>query len=208
MQPVPTHALDQLLTQGWALADTPTPVGHYLPLLDQLHHASRQVELAQIRPTLIEAIQRLRQAHITLSDRRIVKLQNLIAAATVLAGRQQAEQGDLWPLAYALPNEMQQEQVRDILQDLLVPTTNSFLQQAAEQAVLQPQARLSRLHETSLQLLVNWDKDTAQQTLYEIEANFQPNEIPEPIQQTVTLIRQRLAQAGNIADGSVDSPSA
>lgn len=96
--------------------------------LDALATKARGLDLAAVRPRLAHAIRKLRAAGIGLSDRRAVKLQRLIAAAAVIAGRERATEADLWPIVFALPTAEAQRIGRDALRDVLEASENKTLQ--------------------------------------------------------------------------------
>ncbi|XVN18007.1 AAA family ATPase [Pseudomonas corrugata] len=95
---VPDNQLEAMLAGGWQSEQRPVPQLLGLTQLDTLGHALKDVDLSLVRPALAQAIRRLREAGIQLSDRRIVKSQRLIAAAALLRGHLQASEADLWPL--------------------------------------------------------------------------------------------------------------
>jgi MoxR-like ATPase len=113
--------------------------------IELLAKAAASADLSVVRPLLAHAIRMLRATGVFLTDRRAVKVQRLIAAAAVLAGRQRPTQADLWPLILAVPTREEQALARDTLRDLLAATENAALQAAAEEASLGPLARATRL---------------------------------------------------------------
>jgi MoxR-like ATPase len=62
-----------------------------------------------VRKPFVALIGKLRSAGLSVSDRRSVKLQRLVAASAVLAGRWQAHTTDLWVLRYIWDTEEQRE---------------------------------------------------------------------------------------------------
>lgn len=86
VESVPDNQLEAMLSGGWQSEQRPVQQLLGLNQLDTLGQALKQVDLAQARPSLAQAIRRLRDAGIHLSDRRIVKSQRLIAAAALLGG--------------------------------------------------------------------------------------------------------------------------
>jgi len=145
LQPVPDPQLEALLEGGWSLLTSPPPHAASLADLDAVAQAARGMDLTSTRPHLANALRVLRQAGITLSDRRAVKAQRLMAAAAALAGRATPSRADLWPLVYAVPGEEAQGVARDALRDLLTETENAALPVAAAQASLGPLARAARI---------------------------------------------------------------
>jgi MoxR-like ATPase len=102
-------------------------------------------DLAPVRPHLAHAIRVLRKNGVTLSDRRAVKVQRLVAAAAVMAGRAQPTEADLWPIVIAVPTREGQSAARDALRDVLSRTENPALAAAAAEASLGPLARAARI---------------------------------------------------------------
>lgn len=64
-------------------------------------------------------VKRLRYAGLSVSDRRAVKLQRLIAASAILCGRSQARLKDMWVLRYIWEAEEEQELLASILDERL-----------------------------------------------------------------------------------------
>ncbi|MDH1105587.1 AAA family ATPase [Pseudomonas otitidis] len=185
---VPDHQLEAMLAGGWKAEQLPVLDAHHLGHLDTLCGALRQVDLDSVRPALADAIRRLRQAGIPLSDRRIVKSQRLIAAAALLGGRQQASEADLWPLLYALPTQAMQQQAREVLRELFAQASNDNLFSAVEEATLQPLSRASRLAEEARACLDEAEGTTPEAVLREIDANFLADALPPEL----TELRERL----------------
>jgi MoxR-like ATPase len=94
------------------------------------------VDLTATRPKFAELIGRMRKAGLEISDRRAVKLQNLIAGSAVLCGRLVANQTDLWVLRYVWNTEEEQ--------DILAALVKQALDEATvdEQAVGHPQSHV------------------------------------------------------------------
>jgi MoxR-like ATPase len=148
-----------------------------------------------VRLALAQAIRLLRQAHVQLSDRRIVKAQQLIAAAAVLAGREAATRADLWPLLYVIPTAAGQLSARETLRELLAEASHPLLHAVVEQAAQQPMARLARLAESADLLLADAGGGDArlriEALLREIDANFDVEQMPDQLGER----RQRLIAA-------------
>jgi MoxR-like ATPase len=145
LEPVTDASLESLLAEGWAGDDpaTPQPIG--LDVIDRLVIARSQCDMTAVRPILAEAIRRLRNAGVPLTDRRAVRCQRLIAAAAVLDGRSVATTQDLWPLPFVVPSAEAQPVAREALQELLVDSRNAALGAAAEAASASPASRAQRL---------------------------------------------------------------
>lgn len=90
--------------------------------IQELQLLCKQVDLTNIRQAFIEIIHVLRNTGIKVSDRRAVKLQNLIAASAVLCGRNKAIVSDLWVLKFIWDNEEQIELLETIVKETLDKT--------------------------------------------------------------------------------------
>lgn len=145
VEPIPDAQLETLLEVGWASSVPNAAPSISIAQLDALSDTAARMELAPIRPHLAHAIRQLRSAGISLTDRRTVKVQRLIAAAAVLAGRDHPTEADLWPLLYAIPTPDAQRTARDVLRELLARSENATLPAAAEEASLGPLARVARI---------------------------------------------------------------
>lgn len=154
VSPVPDASLEALLEAGDRLTvRTEVRRSATLADLDVLTTAAREVDLAPVRPSLAHALRLLRKAGIALSDRRAVKTQRLIAAATALEGRTVATTGDLWPIVYALPTEESQELARGVLVDVLAEARSAALSAAALDASASSSAWATRLEGDARALL-------------------------------------------------------
>lgn len=174
--------LEELLEGGWQAGQkTVSPLAD-LASLDVLNRAVPLVDLSGVRSDIAHAIRQLRQANVQLSDRRIVKSQQLIAAAAVLAGRQKACRADLWPLLYAIPTAASQQSAREALRELLAEARHPLLHAVVEEAAQQPLARVARLAENADRLLAQTGSDgfrkMAEALLREIDANFEKQALP------------------------------
>lgn len=179
---VPDHQLEALLAGGWQAERAEVVHAADLADLDMLAGQVRQVQMDDARSALARAIRTLREAGLTLSDRRIVKTQRLVAAATVLAGRSVATEADLWPLFYVMPTREAQAAAQDALRDTLALATNPTLRAAVEHAALQPMSRVARLLEAAQGCLAAADAEgvarSAADVLREIDANFTAASMP------------------------------
>jgi MoxR-like ATPase len=145
LDPIPDPQIEELLEGGWRLAGTEITPCATIEDIDALSSVARSADMTPIRPSLAQALRRLRGAGITLTDRRAVKVQRLIAAAAALAGREIPGEADLWPIILAVPTREEQTVARECLRDLLDRTENATLVAAAEEASLGPLARAMRI---------------------------------------------------------------
>jgi len=190
VDPLPDPRLEDLLEGGWALGGgearpDAAPIAH----VDALAAAASAVDMATVRPHLAHALRVLRAAGIALSDRRMVKVQRLMAAAATLAGRDQATPADLWTLVLAVPTREQQASAREALRDVLAASHNESLPAAAEEASLGPLARAARLAAAGRVALQDRPGDGAADAVAdwrlrleavarEIDAGFAPTDLP------------------------------
>lgn len=184
VEPVPDNQLEALLAGGWQSERLPTAHCADLSQLGALCDAVAAVEMDDARGALAAAVRQLRAAGLTLSDRRIVKAQRLVAAATVLAGRQRATEADLWPLFYVMPTQQSQLSAREVLRDRLAVAANPTLHAAVELATLQPMSRVARLVDAAKSCLDGGHDHAVQTTLAEallreIDANFAVDALPD-----------------------------
>ena len=145
VEPVVDPMLELLLESGDALSRETFSHRTDVETLDALVGIARQIDIGPIRGALADALRELRHAGIGISDRRAVKSQRLIAAATAIAGRTMPSAADLWPLVFAIPTAEGQSIARDVLHDRLAPSENAALPAAAVAASSGPQARAGRL---------------------------------------------------------------
>jgi len=146
LESIPDPQLEELLEGGWQLQAPQPPEGAAgVADLDVLSAAAPRADLSAVRGPLAHAIRLLRRAGVTLSDRRAVKVQRLIAAAAALAGRDTPTEADLWPIVYAVPTAEAQALARTTLRDLLARSENAALPAASAEASSGPRARALRL---------------------------------------------------------------
>lgn len=147
VEPIADARLEDLLAGAWSLGERAAPLSGAARMaeLDALARAARAADLSGVRDTLAHALRKLRAAGVVLSDRRATKVQRLVAAAAVLAGRATPTAADLWPIVYAVPTEAGQRTAREALRELLGATENPALQAAALEASQGPRARAARL---------------------------------------------------------------
>src|SRR5579883_3226965 len=95
------EAMPRLLAAGWEM-ERAAPTAPAVSAADLLG-LSRQVlavDLDPVRDLYAEAVFKVRDLGVALSDRRAVKMMKLVAASAVLCGRTAASPSDLWVLRY------------------------------------------------------------------------------------------------------------
>jgi MoxR-like ATPase len=193
VDPVPDPRLEELLESGWNLERGDGTQGRIVADvsdLDTVSAAARACDLIRVRPHLAHAIRLLRGAGIALSDRRLVKVQRLMAAAAAMAGRDRATDADLWPLVLAVPTREQQSLARETLREVLAQSENAALPAAAEEASLGPLARATRIAAAGREaLLARPGTSDEVESWYlrlegiarEIDAGFAPEAMPHEL---------------------------
>jgi MoxR-like ATPase len=191
VDPVPDPRLEELLEGGWNVERAKGSFVNRLVAdisdLDAVSAAARNADLSRVRPHLAHAIRLLRGAGISLSDRRVVKVQRLMAAAAAMAGRDRATDADLWPLILAVPTREQQSLARETLREVLAQSENAALPAAAEEASLGPLARATRIATAGREALRTRPGETDEVESWhlklegiarEIDAGFAPEALP------------------------------
>ncbi|VTR95017.1 atpase : MoxR-like ATPase OS=Singulisphaera acidiphila (strain ATCC BAA-1392 / DSM 18658 / VKM B-2454 / MOB10) GN=Sinac_2120 PE=4 SV=1: AAA_5 [Gemmata massiliana] len=102
---LPRTQLPALLAAGWAIERNGKPTADRSDALtaDDLHAMGqfvKDVVLEPILETYADAVEKVRDLGVTLSDRRAVKVLKLVAASAVMCGRATANVSDLWVLRY------------------------------------------------------------------------------------------------------------
>lgn len=118
---VDTDLLLQVLLAGWKLEHTIATEKPTIKAAEvrELQLMCRKVDLNPIRNQYVDVIHILRNTGIKVSDRRAVKLQNLIAASAFICGRDTAILSDLWVLKYIWDTEEQIEILQSIINRII-----------------------------------------------------------------------------------------
>ena len=119
--------LQEVLLAGWKLEGT---IAKEVPTISadeirELQQLCRKVNLNPIRNEYVDIIHSLRNTGIKVSDRRAVKLQNLIAASALMCGRTEAILSDLWVLKFIWDNEEQIEILEGIINQIIEKDTST-----------------------------------------------------------------------------------
>jgi MoxR-like ATPase len=193
VEPLPDALLEDLLG---ARPTRPAAVAT-IEDLDALARAAEAVDLTAVRPLYAQCVRLLRQAGVELTDRRLVRVQRLIAAAATLAGRSMAEPEDLWPLVFAVPTAEQQALARTVLKQQLDASTNDVTPGAAREATQGRAARAKLLEERAGVLLTAELRDAQWRLKLEgvardIDAAFSADALPEGLKSRRALIVEAL----------------
>ncbi len=118
---VDTDLMEQVLLAGWKIensiaTDLPTITPEEI---QKLQAECRQVDLSPVRKKYVDLVHNLRSTGIKVSDRRAVKIQNLIAASALMCGRKEARTSDLWVMKYIWDTEEQIEILAGIIDNVI-----------------------------------------------------------------------------------------
>lgn len=118
---VEEERLRNVLDAGWRIDQRLDDVQVTLRIEDvkALQAMIAQVEIEPVRPLYVDLIHKLRNAGITISDRRAVKLQRMIAASSLLCGRTSALASDLWVMNYIWDAIEQREVLAEIVKSTI-----------------------------------------------------------------------------------------
>jgi MoxR-like ATPase len=112
VEPLTRAALPSLLAAGWALErdGQAAPPPSDAPTADDLRALAarcRDVDLGGVSDAYADAVTKVRDLGVALTDRRAVKVLKLVAASAVLCDRAAADASDLWVLRYVWDREEQ-----------------------------------------------------------------------------------------------------
>jgi MoxR-like ATPase len=118
---VDPERLEDVLIAGRKLAsdhshDIPKVAPKELIFLQQ---QAKMVDLSMVRKEFISLIHSLRNTGVNISDRRAVKVENLISASAIISGRNTANLSDLWVLKYIWDTEEQIEVLAGIVDKII-----------------------------------------------------------------------------------------
>lgn len=117
---VAAEQLPEVLDAGWKLNEgAPSPSSLHFDEIKGLQSLLSGVDLAGVRTDYAELVHRIRHAGISVSDRRAVKFQRLMAASALICGRTVVRHSDLWILKYIWDTEEQQEVLSALVQPAL-----------------------------------------------------------------------------------------
>ncbi|MDY3555909.1 AAA family ATPase [Gemmata sp. JC717] len=104
---LPRPQLPALLAAGWAIERNAKPAGTgdddeavTAADLRAMAQRAKEVDVTGVLGTYAEAVEKVRDLGVALTDRRAVKVLKLIAASAVMCGRAVANASDLWVLRY------------------------------------------------------------------------------------------------------------
>lgn len=155
--------LNNVLQAGWKLQ---LPKEDEIPTIStdtirELQQELYSIDLSSIQKSYIEMISRLRNSGISVSDRRAVKLQRLVAASALICKREKAILSDLWIFKYTWENNEQREILNNIVESIIKEDTEENQHpRALESNLPDPE----EIYEDAQTLLHQWKKDTTSNT--------------------------------------------
>ncbi len=118
---------------------------------------ARTVDLAPIRKQYVDLIHNLRNTGVKVSDRRAVKIQNLIASSAIMCNRQSAILSDLWVLKYIWDTEEQIEILAGVIDSII---EKDEMPDAHPQALFNKIPKAEELMKEVNLLKAKWEKET------------------------------------------------
>jgi len=219
VDPVGEKELPDLLRTGWRMnmseADPIPPVG--TAMIAGLHRAMLAIDMGPIGETYAHIVRKLRLIGVTMSDRKIVKAQKLIAAAALLRGADTAGPQDLWPITYLVQDKAQQAEASEVLHAELKDSFNPVLTDSVTRATYGPTAHAAHLTEQATRLLetrpaLNTDRlyeiwlVRLETMLTRIDAAFAGDALPQQLRILRASIKSVL-DAPQAADTPVATPA-
>lgn len=119
--------LREVLLKGWELGKNDKPIFSQVSVneIKSLQERCRTIDLSIVLPQYIDVVHALRTTGIRVSDRRAVRLQNLIAASALMSGREAAILSDLWVLKYIWDTEEQVEVLEGLINAVIEKDTEA-----------------------------------------------------------------------------------
>jgi MoxR-like ATPase len=122
---VDTDLLEEVLLAGWNMENRQNSVKPTITPAEitELQRQSKKVDLSPIRKQFVDLVHNLRNTGIKVSDRRAVKIQNLLAASALICNRTEAITSDFWVLKYIWDTEEQIEILAGIIDAIIEKDT-------------------------------------------------------------------------------------
>lgn len=155
--------LNNVLQAGWKLQlskedEIPTISTDTIRELQQELYS---IDLSSVQKPYIEMISRLRNSGISVSDRRAVKLQRLVAASALICKREKAILSDLWIFKYTWENNEQREILNNIVESIIKEDAEENQHpRALESNLPDPE----EIYEDAQTLLNQWKQETTSNT--------------------------------------------
>lgn len=119
--------LENVLLAGWKLENNTNGEVPYISPdeIADLQKEARSVDISPIRKEFVDLIHNLRSSGIKVSDRRAVKIQNLLAASALICKRTSCILSDFWVLKYIWDTEEQIEILAGIVDHIIEKETTA-----------------------------------------------------------------------------------
>ena len=123
----------------------------------EIQKETRTVDLSPIRKPYVDLIHNLRNTGVKVSDRRAVKIQNLIASSAIMCNRKSAILSDLWVLKYIWDTEEQIEILAGVIDSII---EKDEMPDAHPQALFNKIPKAEELMKEVNLLKDKWEKET------------------------------------------------
>lgn len=123
----------------------------------EIQKETRTVDLTPIRKPYVDLIHNLRNTGVKVSDRRAVKIQNLIASSAIMCNRKSANLSDLWVLKYIWDTEEQIEILAGVIDSII---EKDDLPGAHPQALFNKIPKAEELMKEVNLLKTKWEEET------------------------------------------------
>lgn len=155
---VDTDLLEQVLQAGWNLENKPAAQKPEINPSEiiELQKSCRTIDLSPVRKQYVSLVHNLRNTGIKVSDRRAVKIQNLLAASALICNRKEVIISDFWVLKYIWDTEEQIEILAGII-DAIIESDSSAL--AHPQALFNKTPNAEELAKEVVLLTEKWNSD-------------------------------------------------
>jgi MoxR-like ATPase len=141
--------LHEVLLAGWKLENNSAASKPSISPEEiiQLQNQSRNIDLSPVREQYVDLVHNLRNTGIKVSDRRAVKIQNLIAASALMCNRTKAIPSDFWVLKYIWDTEEQVEILAGIIDAIIEKDHNPLVHpQAMFNKAPNPEELIKEVH--------------------------------------------------------------
>ena len=148
--------LESVLIGGWKLQrEDDSEMPKILPAeIQELQQLSKTVDLTPIRKQYVDLIHNLRNTGIKISDRRAVKIQNLLVASALICGRTEVITSDFWVMKYIWDTEEQIEILAGIIDGVI---GKEIMPQSHPQALFNKVPNSEELAKEVLMLTEKWE---------------------------------------------------
>lgn len=119
--------LENVLLAGWKLENQQNGLAPAIAPEEivELQEECRSVDISPIRKQFVDLVHNLRSSGIKVSDRRAVKIQNLLAASALICNRKTCMVSDFWVLKYIWDTEEQIEILAGIVDHIMEDESSS-----------------------------------------------------------------------------------